>query len=474
MAIIFGTNSNEMDGRGLTGTRKADVIYGLGGDDYLSGDRGNDTLYGGEGNDTLRGGDGSDLLDGGEGLDLVSYSSDFGSVRVDLQSGYASFPGTNWARETLVSIEGAIGAQGRDTFIGNGAGNDFRGEQGNDTLIGNMGADTLDGGEGNDSLDGGNGLDLLIGGYGDDTMRGGLHDDTFRIDGHSNWNGSEMSFTDTGADLIDGGAGTDTVYIPAEAGFPEDRYEAPVAAAAVTANLGTGTLRITGGSLSRLVSIENIETGAGDDTITGSAADNLIIAGDGANVVDGGAGNDTIIGGGSLFGSDTEVLRGGAGDDLIYGNGSAFIYNGRNIVDPGLDRLIGGAGNDTLDAGSGRVELTGGTGADTFVFTDERAHTFDDGFDNSYYPEKTIVDFNRQAGDVIQLDIEELDLVFVGQSNPNGIEAGEVGWYRDGRDVVVHAEVGESISQWSAEDVDLDIRLANYSGTLNANAFDLG
>lgn len=474
MTIIFGTNGNELDGRGLTGTRKADVIYGLGGDDYIWGDSGNDTLYGGEGNDTLVGGDGRDLLDGGEGLDLVSYSPNSGPVRVDLQSGFASFPGTNWPRETLVSIEGAIGGSGRDTFIGNGAGNDFRSGQGNDALIGNMGADTLDGGRGNDSLDGGNGIDLLIGGLGNDTMRGGLHNDTFLIDGHSNWDGREMSFTDTGADLIDGGAGMDTLYVPVEVVWPdEDVSEYYPAFATVTANLGTGTLRISGGSLSRLVSIENIETGAGDDTITGSAADNLIIAGDGANTVDGGAGNDTIIGGEWGFAGYTEVLRGGAGDDLIYGNGSQIEVETVYYTELGTDRLIGGAGNDTLHAGNGQVEMTGGTGADTFIFTDEM--TFTQAFAPEYwsFARKTITDFNRQAGDMIHFETVE-DFTFVGQTRADQMDVGEIGWHRDGRDVVIQAHVNEPEMSLYHEDEFLEIRLANYSGSLNANAFDLG
>ncbi|SOC07993.1 M10 family metallopeptidase [Rhodobacter maris] len=61
--------------------------------------------------------------------------------------------------------------------------------------------------------------------------------------------------------------------------------------------------------------IENLRTGAGNDTLTGN---------DAANAIDAGAGNDHV--------------SGGAGDD----------------------RLTGGAGNDTL---------TGGTGADTFLFS---------------------------------------------------------------------------------------------------------
>ncbi len=48
-----------------------DVLYGEAGDDYLRGDKGDDKLYGGAGNDLLEGGDGDDLLDGGAGQDIL-------------------------------------------------------------------------------------------------------------------------------------------------------------------------------------------------------------------------------------------------------------------------------------------------------------------------------------------------------------------------------------------------------------------
>ncbi len=49
----------------------ADVLYGEEGNDYLRGDKGDDKLYGGAGNDLLEGGDGDDTLEGGAGQDIL-------------------------------------------------------------------------------------------------------------------------------------------------------------------------------------------------------------------------------------------------------------------------------------------------------------------------------------------------------------------------------------------------------------------
>lgn len=78
--------------------------------------------------------------------------------------------------------------------------------------------------------------------------------------------------------------------------------------------------------------IENAIGGAGDDAITGNAANNRL---------EGGAGRD--------------VLRGGSGSDRLEGGKSS-------------DHLFGGAGNDRLIGGPGADWLSGGTGRDVFVF----------------------------------------------------------------------------------------------------------
>ena len=62
----------------ITGTNRAEVLDGKGGDDFLFANAGNDKLFGGEGDDMLDGGRGRDRLDGGVGDDTLT-----GGVGID-------------------------------------------------------------------------------------------------------------------------------------------------------------------------------------------------------------------------------------------------------------------------------------------------------------------------------------------------------------------------------------------------------
>ena len=123
-----------------------------------------------------------------------------------------------------------------------------------------------------------------------------------------------------GHDVIDGGDGTDLLFLGRMT-------------SGVTVNLGTNV--VTGGasaSSATLASIENV-TGSGyGDKLTGSA---------GINRLGGEGGNDTINGGG--------------GNDILNG-------------DAGVDKLNGGTGNDVLDGGAGADNAAGGDGNDTIVW----------------------------------------------------------------------------------------------------------
>ena len=112
---------------------------------------------------------------------------------------------------------------------------------------------------------------------------------------------------------------------------------------------------------------------AGNDTIHGSAATDLIY-GDyviNSGYVEGGkdrlfgyAGNDTIFGNegrDQLFGGDNDdLLNGGLDGDIIDGG----IGNDLMTGDTGNDSMLGGDGNDTLVAGSGSDTVDGGVGDD--------------------------------------------------------------------------------------------------------------
>ncbi len=67
-ATIVGSTRGDR----LKGTRRADVIVSLGGNDRISGGRGNDTICAGTGKDRISGGPGNDRLDGGTGNDTLA------------------------------------------------------------------------------------------------------------------------------------------------------------------------------------------------------------------------------------------------------------------------------------------------------------------------------------------------------------------------------------------------------------------
>ena len=221
------------------------------------------------------------------------------------------------------------GYAGDDTFtLGNVGGWTYPvyafGGDGNDTITAGNGVDYLFGDGGNDKLVGGWGRDNLIGGAGDDELRG-----------------------DGGADYLNGGDGNDSIF----GGYPDFSL--------YTTYVVDENDEIRGGNGNDVINGE-----LGSDLIYGDAGDDVLIGGDTlfsseVNTIYGGEGNDYLYGG-----DTTDYLYGGNGNDILYGlAGNDYLYG-----EGGYDRLYGHEGNDRLDGGEGIADqLTGGTGADTFV-----------------------------------------------------------------------------------------------------------
>ena len=83
-----------------------------------------------------------------------------------------------------------------------------------------------------------------------------------------------------------------------------------------------------------------------DDTLVGTAGNDVICGGNGDDTIDGMGGNDVLIGG-----NGRDTLMGGAGNDLLLGGN-------------GKDHVEGGDGNDNLQGGNGQDDLVGGAGSD--------------------------------------------------------------------------------------------------------------
>jgi hypothetical protein len=107
------------------------------------------------------------------------------------------------------------------------------------------------------------------------------------------------------------------------------------------------------------------------DDLSGTNADDLIHAGEGADTVLGGAGDDLLIGA-----EGDDILTGGTGDDRLAGEqGADTLYGGA-----GDDILTGGAGDDVLWDGTGADLLFGDAGNDTIhLATDDAPDALDGG-----------------------------------------------------------------------------------------------
>ncbi|MDP1751051.1 MAG: Calx-beta domain-containing protein, partial [Reyranella sp.] len=152
-------------------------IYGMEGDDTLTGSAFGDYLDGGNGNDTLAGGGGDDLLVGNGGTDILrgQGGDDYlielgGDSQIDGGAGFDSL--FVWSDTgvtlnlTTASIEWVQGSVLGDDNL-NAAGNTV-----NTFLYGWGGNDTLTAGSADDYIAGGAGDDILTGGAGNDTLIG--------------------------------------------------------------------------------------------------------------------------------------------------------------------------------------------------------------------------------------------------------------------------------------------------------------
>jgi Ca2+-binding RTX toxin-like protein len=347
----FGKKATIVGGAGATviGTPGPDVIVrgavieGRGGNDLICGLKGDDRLYGGAGNDRIDGGENQDFIVGGTGDDylnaelgsnlgagyadvpggeIVSYASATGPVTVNLLTGTSS--GGGLGHDTLVNFSEIRGSIYGDTLRGGNAwnGNEIAGGPGPDSIYGFDGVS-----EAGDFLAGGKGHDELraLGGY--DGLKGG-----------------------PGNDLLDGGPEPAGSYDGVVYGDAHDAGKFyPSAPGPVRANLATGSA--TGDGIDTLIDIERLDGTPYADRLIGDARANVIFGGAGNDFVDGASGNDYLRGDDPLAGADlpevgADTILGGPGDDDI------------DAVDEvsGNDTADGRDGTDTCASDPGDVE----------------------------------------------------------------------------------------------------------------------
>jgi trimeric autotransporter adhesin len=315
--------------------------YGAG-SNTISGLDGNDSLIGGAGVDTLIGGLGDDIYTVHNSATVISENAGEGTETVWTDA--ASYIlADNLENMCLVGSITGTGNDGNNTIIADGAGDKtINGLGGDDTLLGNVGNDTIDGGAGNDIIDGGAGVNQLSGGTGDDNY--GVHNSADVI----------IENVDGGKDIVWSDAANYTLSANVESLYL------------------VGSVNGTGYD--------------GDNFIFGyGAGDNIISGGKGNDTLAGGVGNDTFrINADTDFGTKTVVENANEGSDTISFAGSSTAVNidlsltaaqaitaKIQLVIPlvNLENVIGGAGDDTLAGNSLSNTLTGGAGADKFVFS---------------------------------------------------------------------------------------------------------
>lgn len=252
---------------------------------------------------------------------------------------------------------------------------DIFGMDRNDTVSGSAGVDAIYGGSGNDSIGEFVAYYAPRSGFKGDSLFGGDGSDTL-LDGMS-------------SDFLYGGSGVDTIVYSQDYG----------GVTSIKVDLSLTSQQNTNQGLDTIIGIENVVSGRGQDTISGSAVANVLRSGDGNDFLFGGLGNDTLVGG-----DDNDILRGGAGSD----------------------RLIGGSGNDRLSGGRGVDFLSGGSGVDTFIFIEGEG-----GFNSD-----KLTDFDTRF-DKIALDRNFFFGLRVGTLNSNQFEANLTGSAKDIGDRVI-------------------------------------
>ncbi len=292
---------------------------------------------------------------------------DFATIGVlnGLSAGAAVLRAANdlWAL-LLGGADTLNGGSGEDRLIGFDGNDLLQGGEEADRLEGGAGRDTLRGGTGSDMLLGGAGDDVILPGYGFDIVRAGAGDDIIRLE--------EEEETASG-EIIDGGAGFDTIVVAAPG---HDMFMLGYARLIGIEAIRFETTTRISLTPDQLVGIEQIEL-AWDPAVDGRDVVSLEIWGDGHVALDGfdlsaapGTrlrvelwGDLVLYGRNAANGFANDWIIGTSSDDTMYlGSGNDSV-----VTEFGNDWIFGEAGADTLDGGPGNDYLNGGSGADSLI-----------------------------------------------------------------------------------------------------------
>ncbi len=316
-----GTDDNYLQYTGdghvvLGGTSGDDILVSSIGDDTLYGDGGNDRLEGGYGNDEIRGGDGDDIisdmggddvLKGGDGNDVIHGGNGLNLI--------IAGPGNDFII-TGEDVTEVIAGEGNDFILGSKMNVQMAGNEGDDWFeIGTQdgapgdnfnpfGDDAING---NDVFVGDGTFDEMIGEGGDDIMVGSGGPDKFK--GMSGFDWATFKDDRFGVNVDMFGDAFNEAPLPVSGAAVMNRFRdieglsgskhGDVLRGDDADALQIATAGARGSVLTNIALIDGLQellTAAFGAPVTSFGAGNIILGGDGSDVIEGRAGDDIIDG----------------------------------------------------------------------------------------------------------------------------------------------------------------------------------
>lgn len=448
--VFTGTTALNVDagavttGMTITGNEGANTIKGTAGTDTIVANGGSDIINGTVGDDDVDAGAGNDIIlvaaeadhlmgtiDGGAGTDELRFSSSVDGEVLSLNAGDDNIEavtlGTGTAAVAVTTGTADLSVDASAFNSTSGAGLTITGNAGDNTITGSEANDIISGGAGLDTLSGAGGDDVITGGAGADQVDGGDGNDVFVV----------ASTTDLAGDTYDGGAAWDEVRLDHATGTVFAVADAQYSnIEAVTLGTGTAAAAVTTGTLAHGLNAAGytgnglLLTGnAGANAITGTALEDVIVGGAGADNVNAGDGDDIVIlKSASEFSSGEKVDGGDGADELRFAgttsgdtltlaaySATAGISSMRNlesvVIGTGTDVLANTSGTTALNVnaaayGAG-LAITGNDGANTITGTNFTDSIFAGGGNDIIVNTKGDDDVDAGAGnDVINVLLE--------------------------------------------------------------------
>lgn len=297
---------------------------------------------------------------GGSGPTLIDLAG-LGLVGVtqSIDRGKGEITGAGAARLLFFNADGLVGTTGEDVLTGSAGNEDLRGGAGADVIEGGGGDDRLDGGGGNDTLSGEGGHNRLIGGTGNDALfasRSGRADLLSGGAGDDVLTGSNVRYDSGAFDRLLGGSGDDVIRSVSfgdhvDGGTGKDTLDLSFEDYGCVVDLEAGTMDMAGFQTVTIAGVENV---------IGGKLPLLVVGSRGANILTGGlTWGDWLIGAG---GADT--LTGGAGADyFVYHSASESASGSPHDTVTDFE-----SGTDTLDFSAIDAKASQG-GDDAFLLT---------------------------------------------------------------------------------------------------------